>query len=65
MLKTVGVNSLQELINKTIPVAIHIKNPTKLGRPLSETETLKRIAEIAGENKIYRSYIGQGYYGFC
>jgi glycine dehydrogenase len=63
MLKKVGVNTLSELVKKTIPGSIHIANPTRLGAALSETETLARIKEIASQNKVYRSYIGMGYVG--
>lgn len=63
MYKVVGVKSMKELIDKTIPKSIHIAKPTRLGTPLSETETLKRIQEIASENKVFKSYIGLGYTG--
>lgn len=63
MLKTLGLDSLNELVSKTIPESIHIRSPTKLGAPLTESETLMRIKEIASQNEIFRSYIGCGYYG--
>lgn len=62
MCKVVGVDGLEDLVNKSMPVAIHIKSPTRLGKPLTESETLTRINEIAALNKVYKSYLGLGYY---
>lgn len=62
MCKKVNVKDLDDLVNKTVPRSIHIENPTKLGVALSETETLNRIREIGSKNKIYKSYLGMGYY---
>ncbi|MCC8174127.1 MAG: aminomethyl-transferring glycine dehydrogenase [Odoribacter sp.] len=62
MLKVVGVNTLDELIEQTVPESIRLKELPELPEPLTETEFLAKIKEIASKNKIYRSFIGQGYY---
>ncbi|HEV8080914.1 MAG TPA: aminomethyl-transferring glycine dehydrogenase [Chitinophagaceae bacterium] len=62
MLKEIGVNSLQELINKTIPSAIQIKGDLDVTPAMSEFEYLTDLKKIAAKNKVYKSYIGQGYY---
>ena len=62
MLKEIGVGSLDELINKTVPESIRLKKPLKLPAPQSEFEYLSALKKIASKNKVFRSYIGQGYY---
>ncbi|KAI8894959.1 glycine cleavage system P-protein-domain-containing protein [Globomyces pollinis-pini] len=62
MCSKVNATSLDDLVNQTVPTKIHIKNPTRLGNPLSESETIARISDIAKQNKIFRSYLGMGYY---
>lgn len=62
MVKTIGVNSLDELIDKVVPESIRLREPLKLPQAMTEHEYLKKISEIAGKNKIFRTYIGQGYY---
>jgi glycine dehydrogenase len=63
MLKTVGVSSMQDLINQTIPESIRLKEPLKLDAPMSEYQVYNKLYEIARKNKVYRSFIGMGYYG--
>lgn len=63
MLKTIGVSTLDELIDKTIPSSIRLDKPLDLPVGLSEYEYLRTIKEIASANKVYRTYIGLGYYG--
>ena len=63
MLSLLGFSSIDELINKTIPENILIKNKLDLGDGLSENEFLETIKSIASENKIVKSFIGMGYYG--
>lgn len=63
MLKVVGQPSLEALIDKTIPSRIRLKEPLKEPNPQSEYEYLSRLKEVAAKNKVFRSYIGQGYYG--
>jgi len=62
MLATIGVNSIEELVNKVIPEDIRLKESLKLDAPLSEYAYLNKIKAIASKNKIYRSYIGMGFY---
>ena len=62
MLKTIGVDSLQMLIKQVIPENILLKKNLNLPPALSENEFLKHIYEISLTNKIYRSFIGQGWY---
>src|SRR5688500_5371073 len=63
MLKAVGVSSIDELIDKTVPPSIRLKAPLKLAEPLNENEYLAHIKALSLENKVYKNYIGQGYYG--
>ena len=63
MLKTIGVNSLDELIDKSVPSAIRLKKPLSLPSAISEQDYLDHIREISLNNKILKNYIGQGYYG--
>lgn len=62
MLRKIGVNSLDELINKTIPANIRLKEPLALAKPLTEYEFGKHIADLASKNKLYTTYIGLGWY---
>jgi glycine dehydrogenase len=63
MLKTIGVSSIDQLIDETIPAHIRLKERMKLPDPMTEAELLKMLGEIAGQNKIYKNFIGMGYYG--
>ncbi|MFN5036868.1 MAG: aminomethyl-transferring glycine dehydrogenase [Bradyrhizobium sp.] len=63
MLETVGAASLQALMNETLPASIRQKAPLDLGRALSETEALAHMSELAAQNQIFTSLIGQGYSG--
>ena len=62
MLKTIGVSSLSELINNTVPPSIRMSKPLNLPAAMSEHEYLKHIKEISLKNKVFTNYIGQGYY---
>jgi glycine dehydrogenase len=62
MLKTIGLSSVDELIDKTIPAAIRFHEPLKTSGPVSEYQFLKELKETAAFNKVFKSYIGQGYY---
>ena len=62
MLKVIGANTLEDLINETIPPSIRLKENLKLDEPLSEYEFLEHLRKIATKNKIFKSYIGMGYY---
>ncbi len=63
MLKTVGADSLDALIEQTIPANIRLKKALNLPAPKSEYIFLQDFHKLAQKNKVYRSYIGQGYYG--
>ena len=63
MLKTIGVKSLDELIEKTIPKSIMLEKPLRLPEAMSEFEYLNHIKSLGQKNKLFRSFIGQGYYG--
>ena len=63
MLKTIGVSSLDELIDKTVPTQIRLENQLKLPEAMSEYEYLNHLRRLGSKNKLYRSFIGQGYYG--
>src|ERR1700712_3104397 len=62
MLKTIGVASVDELIDKTVPASIR-QQPLDLPGPVSEFQYLAELKKIASKNKVFKSYIGQGYYG--
>ena len=63
MLTKIGVNTLDELISMTIPESIRFNKSLDLPDEMSEYEYLKYIRKIALKNKVFRSYIGMGYYG--
>ncbi|MEW5799945.1 MAG: aminomethyl-transferring glycine dehydrogenase [Bacteroidota bacterium] len=63
MLKTIGVESLDQLIEQTVPKHIRLESPMKLSKPMSEQEALNYLRSIASKNKVFKSYIGMGYYG--
>ncbi len=63
MLSKIGVGSLDELIDKTIPESIRLDKPLDIPDEMSEYEYSKHIRKIASKNKVFRSYIGLGYYG--
>lgn len=63
MLKTIGVQSLDQLIDETVPSAIRITEDLNLPKAQSEYEYLRELKEVASLNKVYKPYIGMGYYG--
>ncbi len=62
MLATTGVSSIDELINKTFPDDIRMSHSLDLPAGISEAAYLDKLRDMATKNKIYRSYIGMGYY---
>lgn len=62
MLHAIGVSSLNQLIKETIPASILTDKKLKLPEALSEFEYLKMMKIFASENKVFRSFIGMGYY---
>ncbi|MEN9612033.1 MAG: hypothetical protein RLZZ628_2847 [Bacteroidota bacterium] len=63
MLQTIGVKSLDELIDQTVPSAIRSRKPLHLPDALTEFEYLKDLKETASLNKVFTNFIGQGYFG--
>ena len=63
MLETVGAKSLDELMAETLPASIRQQAPLDLGAALSETEALAHMRELASQNQVFTSLIGQGYSG--
>lgn len=63
MLRKIGVGSLDELIDKTIPSNIRLDKPLDLPEPMTEYEFAGHIAQLASKNKLYTTYIGMGWYG--
>ena len=63
MLKAIGFDSLDALIDATVPPAIRSKDPLDWRAPMSERDVFFHMKRIAGKNKVLTSLIGQGYYG--
>jgi glycine dehydrogenase len=63
MLHHIGVESVDQLIDETVPDGIRLKTPMALDSPLSEREVLQHLSAAARENIVCTSYIGMGYYG--
>ncbi len=61
-LEVIGEESIESLIQKTIPASIRLKKPLDLEEPYSEYQYINRIKELAHKNKVFKSYIGLGYY---
>jgi glycine dehydrogenase len=62
MLGTIGVENMEELISRTVPSAIRMDHALNIPNSLSEAEYLAQLKETSLKNKVYKSYIGQGYY---
>jgi len=63
MLEALGVDSLDRLIDETVPASIRQAEPLDFGKPLSERELMHRMRMTAGRNRVLVSMIGQGYHG--
>jgi glycine dehydrogenase len=63
MLAAIGVDSLQSLVEQTVPAAIRAKKPLKIAGPRGERAALLELQQIARKNKVLRSWIGLGYHG--
>lgn len=63
MLKTIGVKTVDQLIDKTIPKSIRLGKPLRLPHAMTEFEYLNHLRAVGQKNRQYRSFIGQGYYG--
>ncbi|MBD2159310.1 aminomethyl-transferring glycine dehydrogenase [Limnothrix sp. FACHB-1083] len=63
MLEAMGLESIDQLIDKTIPADIRLNRSLQLPPAMTETAALARLREIASQNQTWRSFIGTGYYG--
>ena len=63
MLGVVGSSSLQTLIDGIVPPSIARSSPMAMPPPVSEAAALKQLKAMAAKNKVFKSFIGQGYYG--
>lgn len=62
MLQTIGAQSLDQLMDETVPQGIRLKKQLELDEPMSEYRFLEEFREIASKNQVYKSFIGMGYY---
>jgi glycine dehydrogenase len=62
MFEAVGVSSMEELIEQTVPANIRLQKPLKLQEGLTERKYFRKILDLASKNKVYNTYIGMGYY---
>ena len=62
MLESLGIDSLEALIDQAVPASIRMKNALELPSSMTEVDVLKELKSIASENQIARSFIGMGYY---
>ena len=62
MLQKIGVSTLDELIERTLPANIRLKAPLDLPEAMDEHEFAQHIGKLAAQNKLYTTYIGQGWY---
>ncbi len=62
MLKTIGVDSLDTLIEETVPASIRLQKPLNVPEAMTEYTYLNHVRGIADKNNVFKSYIGMGYY---
>ncbi|GAA0541778.1 aminomethyl-transferring glycine dehydrogenase [Chitinophaga japonensis] len=62
MLDATGIPSLEALVDKTVPGAIRMQQPLNVPPAMSESDYLRHLKEVSLKNKVFRNYIGQGYY---
>ncbi|WP_288988811.1 aminomethyl-transferring glycine dehydrogenase, partial [uncultured Pseudoalteromonas sp.] len=62
MLSALEVSSVEELIGQTVPAGIRLEQGLNIGESRTEVETLSYLKSIASKNKVFKSYIGQGYH---
>ena len=62
MLEKIGASSVDELIAQTVPAAIRLKKPLNLPSGMSEYQYHKHLRGVAAKNKVFKTYIGLGYY---
>ncbi len=63
MLAAIGMGNIEELISKTVPAAIRSSEPLQVDGPVSEFQYLTELKKVASMNKVFKTYMGQGYYG--
>lgn len=63
MLATIGQPSLEAMTDAIVPASIRSTSPLALPAPMSEVEAIAKIRTVANKNQVFRSFIGQGYYG--
>jgi glycine dehydrogenase len=63
MLAAIGETSIESLISKTVPAAIRMTEALQVGEPMSEFQYLTELKKTASLNKVFKTYMGQGYYG--
>ena len=63
MLQTVGAESIEQLINETIPENIRLKDDIDIDPPMSERRTISYVRKMKDRNQVFISMIGMGYYG--
>jgi glycine dehydrogenase len=63
MLEEVGCASLDQLVDEAVPSGIRLGRPLDVPAALTEREALARLADLAGRNKVLRSFLGLGYHG--
>ena len=62
MLEVIGVDSIEHLVNETIPDDIRLRQELDLAEPMSEQEYLLHIYNLSKKNKVFRTFIGLGYH---
>src|SRR3954470_16131518 len=62
MLKKIGAKSIDDLIEQTVPSNIRLKQPLRIAPAMSEYQYLRHLKALGKKNKMFRSYIGLGYY---
>jgi len=63
MLQEIGISTVEELINQTIPSSIRLQENLDLPQPKTEAEIYEKLIKLGKKNKLYKTYIGLGYYG--
>lgn len=61
MLRAIGANTMDDLIEQTVPGGIRLRERLDLSPALTESQYLEHIDHIASKNSVYRNYIGMGY----
>ena len=62
MLEKIGASSIEELINQTVPESIQLTKPMDLPKAQLESDFLSSFKKLAQKNKVFKSFIGMGYY---